>query len=224
MTERIQEALQQTDLPPEEHFVDAGYVSARVLVNSRTRFGIEVVGPVSVDTQWQAHTPSGMDASQFTLDWENRQATCPQGKTSTSWSQLDRKNHPDLIKIQFSTTDCRSCPRLCDCVQSTSKYPRRTLVIRPQAQHAALQAARKLQRTETFQQGYALRAGVEATISQGVRAFDLRRSRYVGLPKTHLQHLAIATAINLVRLVDWLDGNPLAPTRVSAFERLYSTA
>lgn len=57
------------------------------------------------------------------------------------------------------------------------------MVIRPQAQHAALQAARKLQRTETFQQKYALRRGVEAIISQGVRAFDLRRSRYVGLPK-----------------------------------------
>lgn len=224
MTERIQEELHQAEIPPGEHLVDAGYVSARVLVKSQERFGIEIVGPVSVDTQWQAHTPSGIDASQFVLDWENRQATCPQDKTSTSWSWLSRKNHPDLIKIQFSTTDCRACPRLSDCVESTSKYPRRSLVIRPQAQHAALQAARKLQRTESFQQRYALRAGVEATISQGVRAFDLRRSRYVGVPKTHLQHLAIATAINLVRLVGWLDGSPLAPTRVSAFERLYKVA
>jgi transposase len=224
MTEHIQEELHQAEIPPGEHFVDAGDVSARVLVKSQERFGIEIVGPVSVDTQWQAHTPSGIDASQFVLDWEHRHATCPQEKTSTSWSWLSRKNHPDLIKIQFSTTDCRSCPRLSDCVQSTSNYPRRSLVIRPQAQHAALQAARKLQRTETFQQRYALRAGVEATISQGVRAFDLRRSRYVGGRKTHVQHLAIATAINLVRVVDWLDGNPLAPTRISACERLYNAA
>jgi transposase len=42
--------------------------------------------------------------------------------------------------------------------------------------------------------------------------------------KTHLQHLGIATAINLVRLVAWLNGAPLAPTRVSAFERLYQAA
>ena len=224
MTEQIQEEVHHADIPPQEHFVDAGYVSARVLVKSQQRFGIEIVGPVSVDTQWQAHHPSGIDASQFVLDWENRQATCPQGKTSTSWSWVSRKSHPDLIKIQFSTTDCQSCLRLADCVRSTSKYPRRTMVIRPHAQHAALQAARKLQQTETFQQKYALRRGVEATISQGVRAFDLRRSRYVGLPKTHLQLLAIATAINLVRLVNWLDGIPLAPTRVSAFERLYKAA
>jgi transposase len=222
MTQQIQEELHQAELAPGEHFVDAGYVSARVLVKSQERFGVEVVGPVSVDTQWQARTPSGIDASQFVLDWENRQAICPQEKTSTSWSWLSRKSHPDLIKIQFSTTDCRSCPRLSNCVQSTSKYPRRTLVIRPQAQHAALQAARQRQRTETFQQRYALRAGIEATISQGVRAFDLRRSRYLGLPKTHLQHLGIAAAINLVRLIAWLDGDPLAPTRVSAFEKLYN--
>ncbi|WP_151756816.1 transposase [Dictyobacter vulcani] len=43
-----------------------------------------------------------------------------------------------------------------------------------------------------FQPRYALRAGIEATISQGVRTFDLRRSRYVGLPKTHVQPLAIS--------------------------------
>ncbi len=40
MTERIQEELHQADLAPGEHFVDAGYVSARVLVTSQTRFGI----------------------------------------------------------------------------------------------------------------------------------------------------------------------------------------
>lgn len=51
MTERIQQELQETDLLPAEHFVDAGYVSARVLVKSQTRFGIEIVGPVSVDTR-----------------------------------------------------------------------------------------------------------------------------------------------------------------------------
>jgi hypothetical protein len=95
MTERIQEELHQAALAPGEHFVDAGYGSARVLVKSQERFGVEVVGPVSVDTQWQAHQPSGSDASQFVLDWEKRQATCPQGKTSTSWSWLSRKNHPD---------------------------------------------------------------------------------------------------------------------------------
>ena len=38
--------------------------------------------------------------------------------------------------------------------------------------------------------------------------------------KMHLQHLIIATAINLVRLLAWLDGRPLAKTRTSKFAAL----
>jgi Transposase DDE domain len=65
-----------------------------------------------------------------------------------------------------------------------------------------------------------LREGIEATISQGVRAFGMRRSRYIGLAKTHLHHLGIAAGINVVRVVAWLDGEELAPTNVSAFQKL----
>lgn len=48
----------------------------------------------------------------------------------------------------------------------------------------------------------------------------MRRSRYVGLAKTHAQHLFIATAMNLCRLLNWLNEAPLAQTRRAAFERL----
>jgi transposase len=67
---------------------------------------------------------------------------------------------------------------------------------------------------------YAKRAGVEGTISQGVRGFGLRQSRYWGLAKTHFQHLATAAAINLDRLGAWFDNLPLAKTRTSRFARL----
>jgi transposase len=77
------------------------------------------------------------------------------------------------------------------------------LTVRPQAQHEAIQAARQRQETETFKAQYALRAGVESSISQGVRRFDLRRSRYIGLARTHVQQTINATAMNLVRLADW---------------------
>ena len=52
----------------------------------------------------------------------------------------------------------------------------------------------------------------------------MRRSRYIGLDKTPLQHIGIATAIHLVRIIPWLDGEELAPTRRSAFQRLYDAA
>ena len=67
---------------------------------------------------------------------------------------------------------------------------------------------------------FRLRAGIESTLSQGVRAFGLRRARYRGLAKTHLQTVITAVALNLDRLAAWLDGRPLAPTRKSRFAAL----
>jgi len=64
---------------------------------------------------------------------------------------------------------------------------------------------------------YAKRAGIEGTISQGVRAFGLRRSRYIGQAKTHLQHVLTAAAINFVRVDRWLCDVPLTQTRRSPF-------
>ncbi|MFF7803166.1 transposase [Streptomyces olivaceus] len=56
------------------------------------------------------------------------------------------------------------------------------------------------QQTDQWQQGYGHRAGIEGTISQGVRAFGLRRSRYRGHSKTHLQHLLTAAGMSLRQL------------------------
>jgi DDE family transposase len=53
-----------------------------------------------------------------------------------------------------------------------------------------------------------------------VRAFGLRRTRFRGLAKTHLQHVAIAAAINIDRIVAWLDEHPRAKTRTSRFATL----
>ena len=57
-------------------------------------------------------------------------------------------------------------------------------------------------------------------MSQGIRRTSLRRSRYIGLAKTHLQHILIATALNLVRLDAWLNDVPIAKTRISRFKKL----
>jgi transposase len=67
--------------------------------------------------------------------------------------------------------------------------------------------------TPEFAAQYALRAGVESSLSQGTRRFDLRRSRYLGLARTHLQQLLTATAMNIVRVIAWLRGEPLGERR-----------
>jgi len=45
-----------------------------------------------------------------------------------------------------------------------------------------------------------LALSIESAHAQGIRRCGLRQARYVGLAKTHLQHLATAAALNFVRL------------------------
>ena len=55
-----------------------------------------------------------------------------------------------------------------------------------------------------------------------MRRSDLRQARYLGQAKTQLQSLLTATALNLVRVLNWLLGVPTARTRRSRFRQLLS--
>ena len=94
------------------------------------------------------------------------------------------------------------------------------LKFRPHKEYDFLTARRVEQKTSEFEEKYKLRSGIEGTISQGVRQFDLRRTRYFGLAKTHLQHIAIACAINLVRFFNWSNYLSFATTRITSFASL----
>lgn len=224
MTPKIHEGLKEKDLLPEAHIVDTGFLDAKLLVDSQKDFGIDLLGPTRQNYKWQAQEETGFDAEQFVIDWEHQEATCPEGHTSLSWSPAVDKRSNEVIKIKFSSRDCRFCASRELCIRSTKQYPRRTVTVRAKEQYEALQAARERQKTEAFKEEYAKSAGIEGTISQGVRAFGLRRSRYIGQAKTHLQHLITAAAINFVRVDHWLSGVPLAQTRQSAFVTLMEPA
>jgi transposase len=216
----IHEALEQHDLLPQRHLVDTGYVDAEALVKSQHDYGVDLFGPTRDDYHWQAREGTGFAAEHFVVDWECECAVCPAGKTSSSWSPVqDRRGHP-VVKIKFAVQDCGPCPHRQACTKAQTTSPRRTLTVRPQERYQALQAARQRQALPEFTTQYNQRAGIEGTLSQGVRAFGLRQARYRGLEKVHLQHVLTATALNLSRLHAWLSGQSRAHTRQSAFVRL----
>lgn len=218
MLPKIQADLAARDMLPGEQIVDAGYVTADHLVSSQAKHGVALVGPVNADPSWQAKAQQGFDVATFAIDWAQQTATCPQGRTSVLWMPgHDRHEHP-VINIRFARADCDACAARAKCTHS-AKQPR-MLTVRPREQHEALQATRQRQTTEVFKEQYAKRAGIEGTISQAVRTADLRRSRYLGLAKTHLQNLITAAALNLQRVADWLAERPLAQTRQSPFAAL----
>ena len=92
--------------------------------------------------------------------------------------------------------------------------------LRPCEQHEAIQRIRAERTTDEFKLKYRKRAGIEGALSQAVRAFEARRTRYIGLAKTHLQIVATAAAINLSRFADYLFGTRPITKRTSPFAAL----
>jgi transposase len=219
----IHQGLADKDLLPEEHFLDAGYVSVDNLIDAQDEHNVDLIGPVGGGSSWQAKEGKGFDVSCFAIDWENQTVTCPQGQQSQSWHTRREKYGHEYIEARFAPSDCRACPHLTNCTRS--KRGVRIVTFKPQVQYEILQAARERQETDEFKEKYKTRAGIEGTISQGTRAFDLRRSRYIGLAKTRLQHLATAAAMNLTRAVSWLmeEGEPGSPLWCSPFAALAPT-
>jgi transposase len=201
MLPTIQAALAAKALLPREHLVDAGYPSAELLVHSQQVHQVQVIGPMPPDTSWQAQAGQGYDVSVFAIDWEQQQATCPQGKPSVLWfPRTNELGHP-VIHIRWAAADCRVCAVRPACTRAAGA---RCLQVRTRDQHLALQAARQWQTTPAFKQAYAQRAGIESTHSQALRRCDIRHTRYLGLAKTHLQQVISAVAVNLFRVLDWL--------------------
>lgn len=215
---RGQDELAKRKLLPKRQLVDGSYVGSHLALESRRKHGIELLGPVK-QNRHRSQLDSGYDLGAFTIDWDHHFAVCPQGRRSTGWWSNKSTTGREVISTKFSRTDCGRCAVSALCTESGAKNPRK-LSLRPREEHEMLIASRREQLTPEWKQLYNKRAGIEATFSQGVRSLGLRRSRYRGLPKCHLQNIAIACAINLQRLGDCSIGLLPAPTRISALAQL----
>src|SRR4051812_34495401 len=222
MIEEVHESEKGRDLLPGEHLVDKGYTDAQVLVASRHEYGVTIVGPVAEDPSWQARAGAGFDKGSFVVDWDRQVVTCPAGKESISWLPNTYPQNGMAFEARFARKDCTPCPSRAQCTKA-EKEPR-IIGLQAREHHEALQGARREQETEEFRSRYAARAGIEGTHEQANRRCGLRRCRYIGEAKAHLQHLLTAAAINVVRLSEWWAGTPLSRTRCSRFAALQPAA
>ena len=214
----IQQHLAEREVLPSEHLVDAGYMTADQFQERRANYQIDLVGPIAENRSWQTRQEDGFAAAQFVIDWEAKQATCPQGKTSVGWFERQNRHGHEATQMRFAKEDCAQCSARSRCTEA--KTHGRALLVRSQDHATALQEARERQQHDGCTQRYARRAGVEGTIAQGVRRGDLRRSRYRGFAKTRLLHILIGAALNFVWVAAWLAEIPRAQTYRSPFAAL----
>jgi transposase len=214
--------VREQGLDPKKMLVDSGYMSGPLLVQEGEQ-GTELVGPVLPDPSRQSREHKGFAAADFEVDWQQQQARCPAGLPSVQWKASTDKRGQPTITVIFARETCQACALRAEC--TTSCKQGRTLTLPPEPVARALQERRQEQSSPAFQQQYAQRAGIEATLSQAVRRHDLRKTPYRGLEKTHLHHVCIASGINLVRIDTFLQaqaqGKPARPARPpSPFARL----
>lgn len=244
----IHAELARSDRLPGEHVVDAGYTTGELLVSSEREYGVQVIGPMRPDTSWQGRQAQAQkvqaqtqtqtqtdaeaqtkveqeqeqeqrfDITAFSIDWNRQQAVCPQGHVSRFWREERRSNGKPMIQVQFDTAQCRQCGVKERCTRRNDRG--RVVTLHPQGEQEALQQARQRQQTTQFKEAYAIRAGVEGTISEATVAHEMRRSRYRGEAKTHLAHILTAVAMNVVRVIAWWEERPRATTRISPFAAL----
>jgi len=189
----IQQQVIDRELCPAQHYVDQGYTSGEQIVHSQQR-GIDLRGAVRSDTRGK---PAGFRSSDFKVDIENEQATCPAGRQHHRWVPTTG-NTDNYVAIQvFFGRQCLSCPFFGPGRCTTSPAGRHLSL---NAYHDVIQARRQEQQAQTFQLEMRARAGIEGTISEMVRTHGLRRARYRGRSKVSLQMLFTATATNLKRL------------------------
>ena len=163
--------------------------------------------------------PGRFQCSQLAAFNDHVQVTCPAGKRSLSWLPNTYPKNGMTWEVRFARRDCTPCPWRARCTRA--KREPRIIGLQAREHYEALHTARQRQATSAFRARYVARAGIEATHEQATRRCGLRRARYLGLARTHLQHITTAAAINLVRLSDWwAGGQTRAPTRRSRFAAL----
>jgi len=216
MTGAIHQDLAAKNLAPGRQYLDSGYLSAAVVVSALTTWGIALIGPLLAGTSAQARAGAGYARADFAVSYGTETVTCPQGKTSASWTPCTQRGK-DAIVATFSAGDCGPCPACGLC--TTSGKNRRQLTVLPRDLAHARAAARAAEKTIPFQADYARRADVEGTMHQAA-SHGARRARYRVLPKTRLDHVYTATALNLLRLEAFWTGTPLDRQRTSHLAHL----
>lgn len=216
---KIQAELKEKGLLPGIHLVDAGYPENEWMLKSQKE-GIRVIGPARPNNHWQAKEGKGFALQDFKIDWEKKQVVCPQGKVGKNWSTVNFEGK-ERYRVRFKSSDCLSCEKRINCTRS-KKW--RVVSFAGREEQEFLEKSRLASQSTEWQHLYRERAGIEGTISQSVRGYGLRQTRYIGKAKTHLHNIAVASAVNIVRGVAWLEGKPLEKTRVSRFAGLAATS
>ncbi|MFD4947867.1 transposase [Streptomyces sp. NPDC058409] len=162
---------------------------------------VTLSGPLPGNPTRRHRQNEGFDRDDFHIDFDRRQVTCPRGQVSQGWHGPYPTSSPTaapLIVARFTKSQCRPCPDRPGC--TNSREGARNVGFPPRELRDLQVRVRTEQQTPDWKARYAVRSGVEGTINEFAHGHGMRRCRYRGQPKAHLQHVLTAIAVNIERL------------------------
>ncbi len=162
----IQDRLAERDLIPSEQYVDQAYVSGTRLAESAER-DISLIGPVANEAG-----PKEFKLSDFTVDLERKEATCPEGKRAVRWT-TSRRPDGTLDHTAHFDEQCAGCPSRSRCTEAKAGR-----TITTHEHHDQVVRRRAEMETAAFWKAMKHRPPVEGTISQLARQ-GMRHARYL---------------------------------------------
>ncbi|MER5363535.1 IS1182 family transposase [Streptomyces sp. NPDC002785] len=197
----IHTRLHRRSLLPAEHLVDSGYTSLVHLDQAARQHQVTVTGPLPGNPTRQHRQNEGFGRDDFHIDYDRRQVTCPQGQVSQGWHGPYPTSSPTaapLIVARFTKGQCHPCPARARC--TTSRENARNVGFPPRELRDLQLRVRTEQQTPEWKTRYAVRSGVEGTVNEFAHGHGMRRCRYRGQEKAHIQHVLTAIAVNTERL------------------------
>jgi IS5 family transposase len=182
-------ALQATEyrgVKPKELLADSLYGSDENTLNAKQQ-GVHLVSP----TLMAATKTDKLHLDAFLFNGKGRIKQCPSGK-----SPLSQQVKQDIVIAKFEKEQCRICPKRDQCPVKDQK---KTTAIRYSHKDVRLALRRNYEKTPEFTQKYALRAGVEATMSEYKRITGVGKLRVRGLKSVSFCATMKALGVNILR-------------------------
>ncbi len=199
----VQDRLIENGFGPEILYEDAGFITGEAILTSLEK-SIDLTGPVAGRSQSfekfeQADRP--LDAADFDVridqaDGQLLVVSCPGQQVVRDQKPSEKTGD---ILVHFDAEICLACPLSSRCPVHIGKLVATFRVSK--AQYVGARRYHLYMQDGPYRKQCAVRAGVEATVSELTRAHGARASRHRKAVRTRLQIIFAAMACNVKRFI-----------------------
>jgi hypothetical protein len=180
------ESTEENGFKPEQVLADSLYGSDENVLQAAVK-GVNLISPVMPGSAKKEN----LHLSDFTISDSGTVLFCPFGK-----SPVGRKTSKKANLVYFSAQDCTGCPHRSLCPVREGK---KRFTLRYTDKDIRLAKRRQKEKSSEFVAQYAMRSGVEATMSEYDRLTGIKHLRVRGLNKVRFCAILKGIGINIFR-------------------------